>query len=164
MIDVIVGLSILVAGIILIFSFVFTTPSSEQPTSYANDLNRLLLTTEFGELANEQAQEWLRNNEVGEKMRLGEKLAVICENKTVTSELDFFDELMNITVRGAVPENLGYSVKVINGTETCLEESRAAPLQLNPDESILFVTSRSIILARGPEGLVGPFILEVSVT
>lgn len=164
MLDVIIGMSILIGGVLLMFSYFFTNPTSLQPASYSFEITDFFLSTHFDELASENVSAWLTSEEVDEDMLIAEKMALLCNDSDTVRAQELFEDLVEVTVRNAIPGNLGFSVTITtNETTPCLTYFVPSPLGTSNDSSI-YTSSRSPLFAIDNGTLIcSDCVLEVAV-
>jgi len=162
MLDVIIGLSILIGGILLLFSYFYNNPISTQPASFSLEITDFFMSTRFGELAGSNISKWLIDGEVEEDMLIAEKFAILCNESTPEAEV-FFQKILNYTVAGAIPAGLGFAVNInFNDTFTCLNYISNSPLG-SPDDSSIYMNTRTPIFAIDNGTLVcGGCVMEVA--
>jgi hypothetical protein len=149
-IDVVIGFSIIVIGIILLLSYYYDVPISDQPSFYTQDIISFITATEFGNFHTTPTQGWLASGFVEDSMLIGEKLSDFC----IRQDVENFTILMNATLqnelktKGLLPSHINFYVRVLNGTnpdEVCLQYP-ANPDLVAYNRSSITSASRSIIL------------------
>lgn len=156
-IDVVIGFTIIVIGLVFLLSYYYRIPLSTQPSFFTDDYVNILTTTSYGDVSSNLSRKWVESGFVAENDLMGESLAHFCATKNANS---FFD-LINITVINSIPPQYGFSVKVLYQNETpCLSYTSSDTQRINTSPHVS--SSRSILLnMNGTYELEGPYILEV---
>jgi hypothetical protein len=165
--DVIIGFTILVIGLLLLLSYYYDVPISDQPSLYTQDLISFLTTTSFEDFHTTPTQDWLATGFVTDKMLVGEKLADFCTRNDVQN----FTALMNATIQneagtqGLLPSYVQFYVRVLNNTEPesiCLQYPTSFDSS-SFNRSVITSTGRGLILYVNESYAVHNYTLEVAV-
>lgn len=109
-IDVIVGFAILFIGVVLLFSYYYNIPISNQPEFLQSDITEFLLTTTFLDFSTQTTAELLANQTVSEEQLFSSYLAELClKNQSST-----FEKLLNETILPMIPSFMNYEINVIS--------------------------------------------------
>ena len=160
MIDVIVGMSILLIGVLVMLNYFYVNPIIDQPLSYSNDLVRFVLGTKLGELASLKITNLTKNDVIDPHDFIGEEFVKLC----VERNQSFFEEMVNYTIGTIVPAHMSYSVGIVNSSYDVINVSYCLNHTTVPfEEPEIVSVSRGVLIAFNGSDTLGPYYLEVKV-
>lgn len=153
-VDVIIGFAILFIGVIVLFSYYYSVPISNQPEFLKDDITSFVLTTKFVDFTSRWSAELLGNGTVTEDQLVSSYVAYLCAEKDSSK----FTEFINETVRPLIPEYVSYKISVFDDGDVCLLETKGPALA----ENQIVSTSQNIIMGvDGNQSVIGPYVFEV---
>ena len=157
--DIVFGLFILIAGLLVLVLFYYQVPPTAQFQTYTSDIALFFSATKVGSVTNQVIREYINSSILQEDEFFSEAFSRFCyENKE-----DEFFQVVNETVFNFIPSHFNFqlSIKYLN-EDSCLSIEQGSLDAL--ESSAVVSTNRILVFGRdGSFNMIGPYILEVKV-